>query len=135
MTMQSMTIELDDQTLQALRKTAAARQESLDQVVRSALRAYAQDVTDLPASLSSFELRHAQLREEAAAWRNLPALERQRYGADFVAVLQGRVVDHDGNRLALVQRVHTQFGDTPVLITPANAEAPRGFVPSACATR
>lgn len=72
-------------------------------------------------------MRHARLRTEAATWRSLPAAERQRYGADFVAVLDGSVIDQDAARAKLVQRIRRRFGDAPVLITPANAEGVREF--------
>ena len=44
-----------------------------------------------------------------------------------VAVFQGRVIDHDADRVALLRRVRAMVGDEPVLITPADAEAPREF--------
>jgi hypothetical protein len=115
--MKNLTIELDDQTLMLLHKTASDRRKSLAQVVHAALLAYIQEPTAPVADANAdIEMRHAQLRTEAAAWRSLPAAEQQRYGADFVAVLDGIVIDQDADRAKPVQRIRRRFGDAPVLI-------------------
>jgi hypothetical protein len=44
-----------------------------------------------------------------------------------VAVHNGKVVDSDADRLALLRRVREHYTHAPVLITPAVAESPRHF--------
>ena len=125
--MPNLTIELDEPTLEGLRRAAALQQEPLAEVVQTALRVYAERVSNGREYVADVEASHARIREEAAVWRTLPESERRQYSADFVAVFQGRVIDHDADRVALLRRVRAMVGDEPVLITPADAEAPREF--------
>lgn len=45
------------------------------------------------------------------------------YSGQYIAMHQGAVVDHDGDRVVLRRRVRARFGDIPVLITPVLTEA------------
>ena len=125
--MPSLTVELDEHTMQRLRHAASLRQESLAQVAQAVLHTYAERVDNGSEYASDIEATHARIREEAALWRTLPEPERQQYGTDYVAVWQGRVIDHDADRVALLRRVRASVGAEPVLITPADAQAPREF--------
>lgn len=69
--------------------------------------------------------RRAKIHTEALAWRAMPEETRRAYGSSFVAVHDGKVIDHDLDRLTLYRRVRQKMGDVPVLITPANANHPR----------
>jgi len=69
----------------------------------------------------------ARISAEAAAWYARPDADREPYTRQYVAVLQGEVVDHDADRLALARRVRARYPGTPVLITTAEARAPREF--------
>lgn len=60
--------------------------------------------------------RQKRILAETNAWYQLPAQHRQQYAGRFVAVLNGKVVDQDGDRLALLQRTRQQFGRQPLLI-------------------
>jgi len=61
--------------------------------------------------------RQKRLIAETKAWYNLPAIERQRYNGQFVAVYNKQVMDSDSDRLALFHRIRQQFGQKTVLIT------------------
>ena len=69
----------------------------------------------------------ARISAEAAAWYARPDVDREPYAGQYVAVLQGEVVDHDVDRLALARRIRDRYPGTPVLITAAGARAPREF--------
>ena len=125
--MPGLTVELDEQTMQRLRHAASLRQESLTQVAQAVLHTYAERVDNGIEYAADIEATHARIRKEAAVWRTLPESERRQYSADFVAVFQGRVIDHDADRVSLLRRVRAMVGDEPVLTTPADAEAPREF--------
>ena len=43
-------------------------------------------------------------------------------------MLNGCVVDHDADRVALGRRIRTRYGNTPVLITPVRQEARQTIV-------
>jgi hypothetical protein len=54
-------------------------------------------------------------REQLAFRRLLPQLLTQpEYVGQFVAIHEGRVVDHDANDIELVQRVHARVGYVPI---------------------
>ena len=69
--------------------------------------------------------RRAKIHTEAVAWRAMPEETRCAYGESFVAVHDGKVIDHDLDRLTLYRRVRQKMGDVPVLIRPANVNHPR----------
>ncbi len=69
--------------------------------------------------------RRASIHAEALAWQAIPETMRRSYGDDFVAVYNQEVIDHDPDRLTLYRRVHKKLGDVPILISPADAPAPR----------
>jgi hypothetical protein len=57
-----------------------------------------------------------QLIAEQEQWFARPVAERVQYRNQFVAVYQGKVVDHDPNQRELYIRVRQRFGAEPVLI-------------------
>ncbi len=59
-------------------------------------------------------------------WQSLPLRERAKYEGEYVAVHHRRLVDSDKNRLALYRRVRDTYGNTAVLIMPA--EGPQDIV-------
>lgn len=59
--------------------------------------------------------REAMLRERKAFFDMLPELLTQ-YPQEFVAVLDGQVVDHDEDKIALLKRREDQFPNQPVFI-------------------
>jgi len=67
----------------------------------------------------------ARISEEADAWYARPAADREAYVGQYVAVLEGEVIDHDPDQRELAIRIHRQYPNTPVLITEATARAPR----------
>lgn len=69
----------------------------------------------------------ARISAEAAAWYTRAEVERNPYAGQYVAVLQGEVIDHDADRVALAQRVRARYPETPVLLIAAEARAPRAF--------
>jgi hypothetical protein len=69
----------------------------------------------------------SHISAEAAAWYARSDADREPYAGQHVAVLQGEVLDHDSDRLALAQRIRARYPETPVLITAAEARAPREF--------
>ncbi|MGD2206358.1 MAG: DUF5678 domain-containing protein [Anaerolineae bacterium] len=64
-----------------------------------------------------------KIEREQAWWLALSLGERARYEGKLVAIHNQRVVDHDESERALYQRVRARYGQTPVLIIPA--EGPR----------
>ena len=69
----------------------------------------------------------SNISAESAAWYARSDADREPYAGQYVAVLQGEVLDHDSDRLALAQRIRARYPETPALITAAEACAPREF--------
>lgn len=131
--MPTLELSLSETTYTTLRQAAERRSQPIEDLVEDALNAFlplsSSSETDAGNGLSApaSDWRRARIHTEAEAWWSLPPTVRRKYGKDYVAVHNGQVVDHDGDRLALYRRIRTRFGDVPVLITPANASSPREF--------
>ena len=124
--MSHVTVDLSEATLRVLRKMARESQLSVEQVIQSALEVFAQSTRSTRVS-NTAQKRRTDIQTEAAAWRSLPEADRQQFGSDYVAVLEGKVIDHDPDRMKLYRRVHDRVGTVPVLITSANTPSPREF--------
>lgn len=116
----------------------ATLHQTIDELPESALEYVARFLTwvrdgwrtkEAPAhevpSQTVHQERRAKIHAEALAWQAMPEETRCAYGNAFVAVHDGKVIDHDPDRLTLYRRVRQKMGHVPVLITPANANHPR----------
>ena len=131
--MPTLELSLSETIYKTLRQAAERRSQPIEDLVEDALNAFLPLSTSSEAdagnglSASAGDWRRAKIHIEADAWRSLPPTVRRKYGNDYVAVHNGQVVDHAGDRLTLYRRIRTRFGDVPVLITPADASSPREF--------
>lgn len=57
-----------------------------------------------------------QMQGEMEAFRAMHADLLARYPGQFVAIYQGKLIDHDADQLALFQRVEQRHPNAPVLI-------------------
>ena len=64
------------------------------------------------------------LAEEQEKWFARPKSARQKYHGEYVAILHGKVVDHDPVQKTLYLRVRKQYGSQKVLIVPADWDEP-----------
>ena len=104
--MPTLQMVLSEQVYTVLERTATERRQSVELLLQDALDLFLQtpaianvnDVEDLTASVAE---RWEKIRREARAWRALPDRTRRQYGADFVAVHNGEVLDQDSDRTAL----------------------------------
>lgn len=71
------------------------------------------------------QLRHEKIRAEAAAFEEQRATLLAHYRGEYVAIHQGRVIDHDPNLRTLHLRVFAQVGHTPVLLKRVGDEPER----------
>ncbi len=127
-----LSMDLSEHTYTILKQTAVERQQSVELLVQDALDSFLTwptngPVSDAPDLAPTVAERWDKMRREAQFWRTAPEEIRKPYGADFVAVHNGEVIDHDSDRMALHRRIQRRFNDLPILITPAQASAPREF--------
>jgi len=86
---------------------------------------FAEPAVETADANSSWE---ARISAEAAAGYTRSDADRAPYSGQYVAVLDGQVVDHDVDQRALAIRIHRQYPKTPVLIAEAEARQPREFL-------
>lgn len=114
-------IDLEQELLQAVRQLPATRAaEVLD---------FAQFlVTRYPVPANGDETKSDWQEQVEKIDREQRIYERRhsellaQYRGRFVAMLNGQVIDHDTDRLALRRRVRKHLGDTPVFFTLVEAD-------------
>lgn len=67
-----------------------------------------------------------KIEREQGWWLSLPLSERAKYEGQYVAVHNHQLVDHDLDKIVLYKRVRARYGNTAVLIMPA--EGPQEIV-------
>jgi hypothetical protein len=75
-----------------------------------------------------WESRERQIDREMQAYRALHLELKQHYLGEYVAIYNGKLVDHDVDRRTLSQRVHQRYADAVVLITPVEPQPDREFL-------
>lgn len=73
------------------------------------------DETSSPAE-ETLGAESQQMLAEQEAWFARPKHEREPYRGQFVAILDGKVIDHDIEQNILLNRVRTRFGEMPIPI-------------------
>ena len=110
------TIILSPQLTVALEQIASEQAVKPEQLLEDAVRTYLRG------------LEREKIKAEAEAFRQLhPELVKQYLGR-YVALHQGKVVDHDENFQALHQRIRRRFGRQPVLLRRVTPEPERVLV-------
>lgn len=62
---------------------------------------------------------------EIASFERMQAELSQRYGSQYVAIYQGKVVGRRPDKHTLIEQVYAQFGAVPCFIERADAAEPR----------
>ncbi len=119
-----MRVMLPDQTAEKLQRVAERQGVDATQLLVQLVENYLTD--DLSLAEAALETlwseQQQKINQEQQQYEaQHPALLKS-YSGEYIAMHQGAVVDHDGDRVVLRRRVRARFGDTPVLITPVLAE-------------
>jgi len=69
-----------------------------------------------------------QMLAEQEAWFAQPKHEREPYRGQFVAILDGKVIDHDLEQSSLLRRVRTRFGEMPIPILSGDWDATPEYI-------
>lgn len=72
------------------------------------------------------EWQQAMAREEIA-YRELHPTLYPEYEGQHVAILEGQLIDHDTDSVALYQRIRQKYPDRFVLMTPVRTEAVESY--------
>lgn len=109
-------IPLPDHLYQQLGQWANARQQKIGEVIAEAIADYLVD-TLLQESLPDSEIapeREAFLRLHPDLW--------EKYPGEYAAVCGGKLVDHDADKIALLQRIEQQYPEQFVLVRQVREE-------------
>ena len=98
----------------------------LEEVAKAEKRNVADLLNDLAKDYIA--RRHDEkIMAEAARFREQHSQLWAQYPGEYVAMRDGKVLDHDADLSALRQRVRAHFGGAPILIAPVTAEPAREF--------
>jgi hypothetical protein len=67
------------------------------------------------------------MNREAAAYRRLHPQLKQKYLDEFVAIYEGKLVDHDNNQVELYLRIKTRYPGKFVWIAPVRQEPEEAY--------
>jgi hypothetical protein len=104
-------VTIEKELYQQLEAIAVEQQADLDTVANEAFR------------LFLWEQSRRKIAGESAAYRRRHQEIKNKYLGQYVAMHQGKVVDHDEDFSTLYQRVRQHFGRTPVMMTLVSDQA------------
>ncbi len=104
-------IEIRDELMGSLEKFAQEQGTDVDSLVNEWVRRQ--------LALA----REQKIREESVRFRSQQGALRAAYPVEYVAMLNGEVLDHADDLHALYLRIQERFGDEPVLIAPVTEAA------------
>jgi len=99
------TVTLDQNVYKRLKAVAKEQETTADALLEDAARQYL------------WEIERQKISEESAMYRQQFPELKKKYLGQYIAMHQGKVVDHDTDEDALWQRVRQRYGRTPVLVT------------------
>jgi hypothetical protein len=107
-------VSLPNKVLQKIEKRAQAENRPVNELVVDVLQSTFNGMPDNPEN--------EVMEQEMAAYQAMHPQLLAKYENQFVAVLNGRIVDHDSDQLALVKRRLQNYPSQTVLITQVRPE-------------
>ena len=126
-----LTVHMPDDLHLRARRAAVRRNVTLSAVVRSALENYLSTTEAAESgerSIVEDTAEDAKIRREKAAFAFQQQELQQRYPGEYVAIHEGRVIDHDLSLAVLHQRVVQAVGAAPILLKRVDEPITREFV-------
>lgn len=71
----------------------------------------------------SIFLARQKIEQEQKWWLSQSLNQRAKYEGEYIAVHNKKLIDHDKDEIGLTRRIREKYGNTPILIMPA--EGPR----------
>ena len=104
------TSTLSTDVLEQLEKIAQDDQRSITEMLDEIVREY-------------IARRHDEkISQESERFRAIHSKLYAQYARQYIAMRDGRVLDHDDELSALHERIHKRFGHAPILIAPVTDE-------------
>jgi hypothetical protein len=123
-------VSLPEHTIGKLRQMAERKGTDISELLDRAIERYLADEPSIHDQGWEVEQdgQIAQIEREQQAYEAQHKRLLVKYGGQYIAMRQGKVVDHDEDSSALWQRVHKRFGRQPILITPVLHETRQTIV-------
>lgn len=116
----TVTLQLPDALFQRAQHIAVARQQDVrDVLVRSIV---------LEPAAESDDSGDATLQREEAAFQRMHAQLVETHLGQYVTFRDGKMVDHDGDQIALLRRVRLQFPDGFIFVAPVQESSVEEYV-------
>jgi len=109
----STTITLQQRLVEQLEQVAVQRSVEAKELVETAVRAYLR------------QMEREKIKAEAEAFCSMHAELAEKYLGQYVAIHDGKVVDHDEDFQTLHSRIRQLFGRQPVLLRQVEVEPER----------
>lgn len=109
----STTITLQPRLVEQLEQVAVQRSVEAKELVETAVRAYLR------------QMEREKIKAEAEAFCSMHAELAEKYLGQYVAIHDGKVVDHDEDFQTLHSRIRQLFGRQPVLLRQVEIEPER----------
>lgn len=110
------TVTLDPELVQQIENLTGKADADAQTFVEKAVRAYL------------IQMQREKIRAETEAFKAQYEQLRARYPRQYVAIHQGKVIDHDSNLRTLHLRVYEKLGRTPVLLKRVTDEPERELI-------
>ena len=110
------TITLQPQLMEQLKQIASEQTTEPEELVETAIRIYLR------------QLEREKIKAEAEAFRSMHAELAEKYVGQYVAIHNGKMVDHDEDFQSLHSRIRQRFGRQPVLLRRIETEPERVLV-------
>jgi ABC-type Zn uptake system ZnuABC Zn-binding protein ZnuA len=116
-----ITVTLSEGLSERIRKVAAAHQQNLVEVIETTLDEALPWPADEAEELARQEL-DEEIDHEMQAYLDLHPVLKQKFLGHYVAIYEGKLVDHDPEHAALYARIDARYPDQFVWISKVEAE-------------
>ncbi len=117
-----ISLRLTDDLYQRIARIATTRNQAIEVAIIEQL-----DQTLTHTSPNEFQLAGDEAEQEIAAFHALHSRLRKEFPGQYVAIKDGKLVDHDPDRLSLFARIDEKYPDVFVLMRPVEERVDREF--------
>lgn len=110
-----MQISLSESTFERLRRVAKKKKTGVSDLLNLVVENY---LAHEPEAELKPDARLIQIEREQHAFETQHVDLLKQYAGQYIAMHEGRVVDHDADRASLGRRVRARYGNETLLITP-----------------
>lgn len=117
-------IPLSEQTAERLRALAQQSDTDISELLEKAVVQFlaADEFGKSRAASTAVDAQQRVIDREQQFYNARHAALRERYAGETIAMIDGNVVDHDTDRVALSRRIRHRYGNQPIFITPVLPE-------------